>query len=178
MYAGERLMAKMAWVGVVLVYLSMAGCGSQGGKADPKTFKMGERVQVGPLIYTVLDTEWFDSLGEGTNLRVPKHRFLAVRLSVTNSGPGTAEIPGMSLVDAHEAAFGELSDGRGCDEWLGFLRTAKSAETIHGRALFDVPAASYQLKLVNEGEPDPLKTATVDLPLDLKRTPLPGEVAR
>ncbi len=171
-------MAKIALLAVVSFSLLMAGCGSRGGKSESKTFKMGERVQVGPLIYTVLDTEWYDSLGEGAEMRVPKHRFMTVRVSVTNSGAGTAEIPGMMLVDSREETYGELSDGRGCSEWLGFLRTIKAAETVHGRALFDVPTASYQLKLVNEGEPDQLKTATVDLPLDLKRTPSPGEVER
>ncbi len=160
---------KLAVVGVLGLMAFVAGCGSRATETDTKMYKMGERVQVGPLIYTVLDTEWMDSLGEVPEVRMPQHRFLAVRVSVTNSGAASSGIPAFSLTDVGGTSFSELNDGRGLNEWLGYLRTIKPAETIHGKALFDVPAASYRLSLMNDAAPEEAKVATVDLPLDLRQ---------
>lgn len=163
-------MSKLAVAGVALVWALTAGCGSRTSQTDPKMYKMGERVQVKPLIYTVLDTEWLDSLGEPPEARMPQHHFMAVRVSVTNSGAATSGIPAITMVDAGGNSFTELTDGRGLTDWLGYLRTIKPAETIHGRALFDLPAASYKLNLMNDADPEDARTATVDIPLDLRQT--------
>jgi hypothetical protein len=128
---------------------------------------MGEPVQVGPLIYTVLDAEWHDQLGEPPSVRTPQRRFFAIRLSVTNSGVASSGIPALRLVDSHGTAYEELSEGEGVQEWLGFLREVKPAETERGRILFDVPTGSYKLRLVNDAEPDLEKVALVEIPLQL-----------
>ena len=44
---------------------------------------MGERVQVGPLVYQVLESDWRSELGSGG--RTPKDRYLFVKVSITNS---------------------------------------------------------------------------------------------
>lgn len=160
---------RLAMAGVIGILALAAGCGTRATETDTKMYKMGERVQVGPLIYTVLDTEWLDSLGEAPQVRMPQHRYMAVRLSVTNSGPATSGIPAVTLVDAGGTSYTELNDGRGLGDWLGYLRTIKPAETIHGRVLFDVPAASYRLNLTDDADPEEAKVATVDVPLDLRR---------
>jgi hypothetical protein len=138
---------------------------------------MGERVEVGSLIYTVMDTEWHTQLGEGPDARLPQHRFMTVRLSVTNSGVSDSAVPAMSLVDAQGQAYPELTDGHGVAEWLGLLRTVKPAQTERGRVLFDVPTGAYRLRVANDADPEEQKAAHIDLPLQL--TPaLPEAPAR
>ncbi len=148
--------------------VAQAGCGSRAVPAESKMYKMGERAEVGPLIYTVLDVEWKDSLGESLEPRMPQHHFLLVRVSITNSGGARAGIPPMLLADASGATFTELSDGKDCEDWLGYLRTIKPAETLHGRVLFDVPTAPYKLKLIEDTSPDEARVAIVDLPLQFQ----------
>lgn len=126
---------------------------------------MGEPVQVGPLIYTVLDTEWFDQLGDPPNVRAPQKRFLAIQLSVTNSGAGPSGMPALSLFDSSGTASEELSNGEGLTDWLGAFRDIKPAQTVRGRVLFDVAAGSYRLRVVNEAEPGSERMAMVDIPL-------------
>jgi len=91
---------------------------------------------VGPLIFTILDAEWHDQLGEPPNVRTPQQRFLSIRISVTNSGVATSGIPALSLVDSRGTTYEELNEGDGIPEWLGFLREVKAAQTERGRILF------------------------------------------
>ncbi len=151
--------------GLALV-LFLSGCSSHSSSVDSKMYRMGERVQVGPLIYTVLDTEWLDQI-DAPNPRMPHDRFLAVRLTVTNSGVATSAIPPIFVSDRRGTSYPELTDAAGVPEWLGYIRTVKPADTLHGRVVFDVPAAEYQLKLSDDAEPENVKLATVDLPLQL-----------
>ncbi len=144
-----------------------AGCSSQKTRADSRIYSMGERVQVGPLIYRVMDTQWRSQLGEAPNARIPRDRFVIVRLSVTNSGVGTSSIPAMKLVDAGGHTYDELTEGQGVPEWLGYLRNVKPAETEHGRVLFDLPRGSYRLVVADDAEPENQKTALIDIPLQL-----------
>jgi hypothetical protein len=128
---------------------------------------MGEPVTVGPLIYTVMDTEWRSQLGEGPTARLPENRFLLVRLSVTNSGASNAMVPAMAAVDPGGQSHLELTDGQGVDEWLGYLRTLRPAETDRGRVVFDVPPNSYRLRVTNDAEPGAEKVALIEMPLQL-----------
>lgn len=143
------------------------GCSSQKNLTDSRVFRMGERVEVGSLIYTVMDTEWHDQLGEGPSARLPQNRFLLIRLSVTNSGVSDSAVPAMSLVDARGQSFTELTDGQGVTEWMGFLRTVKPAQTERGRVLFDVPTGAYRLRVANDAEPEIQKAAHIEIPLQL-----------
>ncbi len=126
-------------------------------------FPMGERVSVGPLIYTVQDAEWHDQLGEGPGARMPKHRFLVIRLSVTNSGIREADIPPMSVITPAGQVYEELSQGEGVAEWLGYWRTVRAAATEHGRVLFDAPSGSYRLR-VGAGGDDEETFALIEIP--------------
>jgi hypothetical protein len=128
---------------------------------------MGEPVQVGPLIYTILDAEWHDQLGEPPNVRTPQQRFFAIRLSVTNSGAASSGIPALRLVDSRGTTYEELNEGEELPEWLGFLREVKAAQTERGRVLFDVPTGPYRLRLVNDTDPDHEKVALVEIPVQL-----------
>ncbi len=145
-----------------------AGCSSgTTSQTNSKIFSMGERAKAGSLIYTVTEAEWLDRLGEEPNVRVPEHRFLAIRLSVTNSGAATSGIPTLSLVDSRGERYPEQTSGEGLTEWLGFLRQVKPADTERGRVLFDVPAGGYRLRVVNDAEPENERAALVEIPLEL-----------
>ncbi len=136
---------------------------------------MGERAQAGTLIYTVTEAEWLDRLGDEPTVRVPEHKFLAIRLSVTNSGASTSAVPMLSLVGSRGERHAELANGEGLSDWLGFLRRVKAAETERGRVLFDVPVASYRLRVVNDAELENERAALVEIPLQLGPTiPQPG----
>jgi hypothetical protein len=147
--------------------LFLCGCSSGKPEADNRTYGMGEPAAVGPLIYNVTDTEWRAQLGEGPTARLPQHRFLLVRLSVTNSGAGISAIPTMALVDTSGQTHLELTDGQGVTEWLGFLRTVSPAQTERGRVVFDVPPNAYRLRVTNDAEPGSEKAALIHLPLEL-----------
>jgi len=88
-----------------LLFMFAAGCSSGTSGSRPAVFSMGEPVQVGPLIFTILDAEWHDQLGEPPNVRTPQQRFLSIRISVTNSGVATSGIPALSLVDSRGTTY-------------------------------------------------------------------------
>jgi hypothetical protein len=122
---------------------------------------------VDPLIYTVLDAEWFDQLGDPPNVGTPKQRFLAIRLSVTNSGSGTSGVSALRLEGYRGTTYEELTNGEGLSVWLGYLRTVKAAQTERGRLLFDVPLETHRLRLVNDADPENERVALVEIPLQL-----------
>ena len=158
---------------VALLCVLVFGCSSGASRSGPSLHPMGEAVQVGPLIYTVLDAEWLDQLGEPTSVRTPQQRFLAIRISVTNSGSGASGVPALRLQDSRGTAYEELPNGDGLPEWLGYLRSVKAAQTERGRLLFDVPLGTYRLRLVNDADPENEKVALVDIPLHLG-SPIPA----
>lgn len=148
---------------VLLALLLICGCAGQTPRT-PRIFAMGERVEVGPLVYIVQDTEWQDRLGEGALARVPEHRFLLVRLSVTNSGIQETDIPPLALVASDGRTYGELSRGESVPGWLGYLRTLRPAATEHGRVVFDAPTGAYRLRVAALGKDDEETHALIDLP--------------
>jgi Domain of unknown function (DUF4352) len=140
--------------------LLAAGCSS--GPDKTHTYAMGERVELGHIIYTVFETEWMTQIGSGLDAKVPQNRFFLVRLSASNSGNADVLVPGMSVVDDNGNAYTESTNGDGVPQWLGILRQAKPAEAAQGNVVFDAPPRHYKLRLSDENEQ---KAAFVDLPL-------------
>jgi len=135
---------------------------------------MGERVQVGPLIYNVLHAEWRTQLGEGPEARAPKNRFLLVQLTITNSGGAETSIPPITLEDERGGAYPEEPDGTGMTNWLGVLRKLTPAQTDQGRIVFDAPAGAYRLRVTDDNpELGREKAALIDIPLQLEPEPEP-----
>ena len=156
----RRELLAVAGLGTVL-----AGCSSGNPLASSgKLYRMGERVVAGRLIYTVLETEWISALGS----RVPKNKFLAIRLTINNSGNTESSVPLLELVDPKGRVYLEESDGAGLDEWFGMLRSLAATETAQGRLLFDVPQDNYKLRVTDGGEPGSEITAMVDVPLQIR----------
>jgi len=139
---------------------------------------MGERVPVGPLTYTVVETAWSTQLGEGFKIRSPEQRFLLVTLSVTNGGGGDVSVPLLDLEGPDGQLHKEQSNGEGVDNWFGLLRTLSPAQTQQGRILFDVGLTSYKLRL-SSGDPSSEKVSWVQIPLRMDtdtqvQAPIPG----
>ena len=126
---------------------------------------MGDRVELGHLVYTVFETRWASQLGEGPTARVPQHQFFLVRMNVGNTGTARALVPNMTLEDDHGNSFPEVREGDSVPEWLGFLRPVTTLQAAAGNAVFDVPPAHYKLRLTDE---DSLRAALVDIPLSFR----------
>jgi hypothetical protein len=143
--------------------LSLASCGSEEKAYPVRTYSLGERVQLGHIVYQVFETQWMTHLGEGTEARVPQQRFFLVRLSAVNSAGSDISVPGLTIEDDSGKSYTEISDGTGVPQWIGYLRSVKPAESAQGNALFDAPPKHYRLKITDE---DNERTAFVDIPLN------------
>ena len=126
---------------------------------------MGDRVELGHLVYTVFETRWASQLGDGPTARVPQHRFFLVRMNVGNTANGRAIVPNMTLEDDHGNSYTEIRDGESVPDWLGFLRPVTTLEAAAGNALFDAPPAHYRLRITDE---DSQRAALVDIPLSFR----------
>lgn len=165
-----RIMRVLNVIFVTLLGLSAAAC-----RDDAKTpgvvgtFNMGERAQVGPLIYTVFDTQWAISLGEGAGQRIPGNRFLMINLSVVNSGSSreSSSVPTFTLIDDAGQTYQELDNGEGIHDWLGFVRRVRPAESVQGIVAFDVPQKRFKLRVADESE----RYAYINIPLTLGDAP-------
>ena len=150
----------LAGLGMVSL-LVLTGCTRQTG-AEMRTYPLGTRVQVGTLLYTVFDTQWFTQLGEGLDARIPEHRFFLIRLSVVNTGGREFLVPPLTLADEDGNTYSELSNGERIPMWTGLLRSVRQGETLQGNVAFDVPPRHYKLKINDETEQ---KAAWVEIPL-------------
>jgi hypothetical protein len=132
-------------------------------------YAMGERADAGLIVYSVLESAWKTQLGEDHSPRLPRERFLLLRLGVTNGSPNEVAIPLTTLVSPEGKEYPELSDGAGVEDWLGVLRRLKSNETTFGWVLFDVPRGDYQLRVSDDAfDPADAKLALIQIPLRLE----------
>ncbi len=162
-------MRNLLWVAVLAFELACT-------KPSPvNVFRLGEKVQVGTLIYTVLEAKWLPQIGDGPTARVPQRRFLIVHLSVTNSGGQELSLPALTVADQTGQSFDESMDGHEIPYWLGILRKMKPADTLDGTVVFDVDPKSYKLKLDDGSGPT---NSMVELPLQFEagRTVMPSPI--
>jgi len=122
---------------------------------------MGDRIELGRLVYTVFETRWLPQIGDGPAARVPQNRFFLIRLSVGKKGSADLLVPDMAIEDDRGMAYPALSDGEGVAQFLGVLHPV-TAEGAAGTALFDAPPGHYRLRLSDE---EGHRTALVDIPL-------------
>ncbi len=126
---------------------------------------MGERVIATPMVYNVVQTMWRTQLGDLFKVRVPDHRFLLITLSATNGGGKPVAVPFFTLEGSNHEEYHEVQTGEGVENWFGLLREIAPAETKQGNITFDVPLASYRLRLTDGGEPGSEKLVWVEIPL-------------
>lgn len=139
----------------------LSGCGLE--RRHVPVYALGERAQVGSLIYNVFDTQWSVGFGEGAAMRVPANRFLVVRISIANAGGRDLPVPSMALLDDDGNLIEEVTSGERLPNWIGSVRTAHPAEALQGNVVFDVQPRHYKLKISDE---DSIKFAYIDLPLN------------
>jgi hypothetical protein len=164
-------MSRLA-VGPLSALAAILACTACAPKPVPvPTYKMGDKAVVGDLVYAAFDTQWLTEIGEGVTARVPQHRFLLVRVSITNSGSAPLVTPNFSVVDDKGNSYEELSDGQGVPQWIGFLRQIAGSGTSQGNLLFDVPPQHYKLQV---GDATGQATALIDLPLDFTTDQIPN----
>ena len=157
--------------------LALAGCKKESQQTD---FQMGERAIATPLLYNVVQTMWRTQLGDLFKVRVPDHRFLLISLSATNNGGKPVAVPFFTLEGSNHEEYRELQTGDGVDNWFGLLREIAPGETKVGNIAFDVPLASYRLRLTDGGEPGSERFVWVEIPLRIDTdtgvtAPLPGQ---
>src|SRR3954454_16687720 len=148
-------------------YFLIAAAGLLSGCSTPASgpvdrYLMGEKVQLGRLIYTVFDTQWQTHLGDATTGRVPQNRFFLIRFSAVNSGSDDIGVPPLAIEDDQGHTYQEIPNGEGLPQWAGYLRNVTPADSVQGNALFDAPPAHYKLRLSDENSG---RSALIDIPL-------------
>ncbi len=161
----QRAIHAVAIPAIVAAVLLLSSCATKtAGRMDRK---MGDQVQLGSLIYTVLEVDWDDSIGQGVMPANPQNEFLILRLSVTNSGGTETAVPLLNVEDAQGNSFRELSENVPVENWLGVLRRMAPATTDQGRIVFELPRGTYRLRISDGSEPDKELFAFIEIPYRL-----------
>jgi len=152
----------------VIAAVIAAGCS---GTRKSVVYQVGDTATADHLTYRVTDTQMLTHLGDGPNQRIPQNRFYVVRISVANTGPDEANLPGLTLVDDSGKTYEELTNGSGVNQWLGVVRRVAADQTESGAIVFDAPASHYKLKLTDDADNG---DAYIDLPLSFAHEQLSG----
>ncbi len=155
--------ARIAAGGILLLAGFLAGCNRS--EPPPAEASMGEKVTLGPLTYTVIDSSWHNQLGDGFNIRSSQQRFLILSLQITNGGGSDVSVPLLTLENSDGRDFLESDNGEGVDNWMGLLRNIGPAQSQEGKIIFDVPLTSYRLRLTDGAGPGAEKYGWVSIPL-------------
>jgi hypothetical protein len=158
---------------VAAVALLLNACSQQTPSPD-RVYALGEEVEVGHLTYIVYEGQWLPQIGQGTDARIPQHRYFELHLSAANTGSADALVSNATLEDDAGHTYDELANGDGVPTWLGFVRRARAGETLRGTILYDVPPQHYKLHVTDENGDG---GARIDIPLSFTtspETPAPG----
>ena len=155
-------------LGPLALMLLLTACGDS-ASTDSFVYKMGEKVSVGSLVYTVLEAEWKSELsgGSGALPQTPKHRFLVMKLAMTNGGGAQATIPLLTVENGNKESTMEVSEVKDLPSWLGLVRLVNPAQTDQGYIVFDVPTGAYKLRVTDGKETGSETTRLIDIPLSL-----------
>lgn len=164
---------------LIAAALLLAECKPQATAYPVRTYPMGEKVLLGTLTYTVIETEYLTQIGEGPAPRIPQNRFFLVKITCSNGGSDVANVRAFQVEDDSGKVYPEISNGDGVPEWIGYLRFLKPAESVQGNALFDAPPRHYSLRILDEsGE----KAALIDIPVTFNAetpdVPTPGDPSK
>ena len=142
----------------------LAGCSVGSPKKQSVIYPAGDKATVGPLVYNVIDTQIFTTLGDDpATARNPQNRFYVMMIAVSNSSTDDLAIPALTLVDDSGKEYAELADGTNVPKWLGVVRKVGGAQTEQGNILFDAPSGHYRLRLTDETDD---KQVFADIPLN------------
>jgi len=102
--------AFSSWLPISVALTSQTACVKPAPPVN--VFRLGDRVQVGPLVYNVFEADWRAQLGQGGQVRLPARRFLIIHLSVTNGSSEALSMPDLRLVDDTGHVYTESMDGQ------------------------------------------------------------------
>jgi hypothetical protein len=167
----RRVIVLLAAVGAAL---SLAAC-SEETHYPVTTYNVGDRVDLGHIVYIVYETQWLTHIGEGPDAKIPQHRFFLVRLSAANTQRTEVLLPRASMEDDSGHSYPELSTDVGAPHWIGFLRPLVPNDSTQGNVVFDAPPRHYKLRVTDEtGD----RIAYIDIPLsfgaETPDVPFPG----
>jgi hypothetical protein len=155
---------SLATLSVAALSITTTGCSASSAKKDSTIYPAGEKAVVGPLTYSVTDTEMTQTLGDDpATARNAQERFYLVKVTVSNSSSNDQPIPAMTLVDDQGHSIAELADGSNVTNWLGVVRKVGPTQTEQGVVVFDAPTKHYRLRL---NDPFDEKEISIDVPLD------------
>jgi len=162
------MISRKLFIAEAAVFASLSllcSCSPRGGaRGSIRTFQMGQRVEVLPLVYAVYEKQWLAQLGSGPGAILPQNRFLLIRITVTSGATEESYVPSLTLDDDAGNSCKEIGSGEAVSEvphWIGSLRAIKPADTLQGNLLFDCAPKHYKLKLTSEQG----RAAYVDIPL-------------
>jgi hypothetical protein len=157
--------AISAAVLIAVCALTITACRKGRDASFIGTFHMGEKVQMGPMVYQVLESAWKTELGSGG--RTPKDRYLFLRLSITNGGGAPESVSNLTL-EGNGKTYNEVTEDMDkVDNWLGLLRNVGVSQTEQGWIVFDAPVGAYKL-VITHGDIGEEKYAHVDIPVQLE----------
>lgn len=165
---------KVCAVAALALLAGCSGAGSGSKTGADKTYVMGAPAAVGPLSYTVLHSEWRESIETSDGVTTPKNRFLVLDISVVSGGSEEAGMPLLFLVDEKGNRIIEEQKLAGFTGWLGLMRVLRPVETLSGKIVFDVPMASYKLAVTSGGDAEKEQEAFIEIPLSLEGFSMPG----
>jgi len=156
---------RSALICISVLSLAAAGCSTaSSSKKESTIYAAGEKASVGPLTYSITDTEMTQTLGDDpATARNAQERFYLVKVTVSNSSSSDQPIPAMTLVDDQGHSIAELADGANVPNWLGIVRKVGPTQTEQGFVVFDAPTKHYRLRL---NDPFDEKEISIDVPLD------------
>jgi len=152
-------------------FFSLSACTDAKSAAESRVYQMGERVDVGGVMYTVLESEWRASIGEGADQMVPKNRFLIIRATVTNGTGTQANLPFLTVEDGKGASVMEEQNAKALAGWFGMVRIIAPAQTEEGKLVFDIPPGNYKLRVAG-GTGENEVTRLVDVPYNIADNPV------
>ena len=156
---------RIQWLVVAACFTLLASCAR---KPMTPAFQMGERAEIGSLVYSVVEARWARQLGDGPSPRLPRSGFLLLRVSLTNGSARNFSIPQLTLLSSTHQEFPELSDGEGVADWIGLLRDVEPLETKTKWVVFDVPRGDYRLRVADDAfDPADAKIAWIEVPIRL-----------
>lgn len=163
----RRLLLPAAFLLLATAAIS-GGCRKAADSSFVGTFAIGEKVQVGPLVYEIYQSNWRNELGSGG--RTPKNRYLFIKVSVTNSSNEPVAVHGFSVRGAGaDDVYSEVTEDMDkVDNWFGLLRNVGPSQTEQGWVVFDVPLAAYKFIATEGGQVDEEKYAHIDIPVSLE----------
>ena len=101
--------SRLLWP--VLAALFLSSCGEEEKSFPVRTYNLGDRIELGHIVYVVFETQWLTHIGDPATGRVPQNRFFLIRFSATNGGSNDSTVGNPTITDDKGQTYEELSNG-------------------------------------------------------------------